>query len=365
MYQPLRLTLHARLTPRRSDVFIKAPLLACVQAALLLLALAAVLLTVLQVGDVDAVGGSSALFAVALLCVALRLNTLGQYRVSLTLTLGLAFAMPWAATLCAYAANSGELMLIPLMVLPVQLGLLFLPVRPVLLLSLAQVLAVLCLLSQTPSGSWRGGWWAVAFLLIVSLLCAAATHLIRSRVAMLDARQAAVSAARSRHGNAEEEPSSLPISAGQLDAALHSLTNAPDQPFGLLMIDLDYFRFINEAFGCLQGDDVRLRVADALAGAIGERDVLILCEGGSFAVLLSTANGSDTLSQAEALRQRVAEVWQPDSGGGRIILTASIGAAHYPENGNDPAAMLRAANFALTQARQEGCNRVAAAFPVG
>lgn len=365
MYNQFRQTQPARLISCKPDGLPLSSLLVYVQAALLLLSLAAFLLNSLSGSGGNVAGAPCTLASIALLCAALLLNASGCDIASLALTLGIAFALPWIAMLHAFTPNSGDFTSVPLMVLPVQLALLFLPVRFVLPISFVQVLATLCLFSQMPRGLQSGGWWVIAFVLMVSLLCVAVTQLIRKSPAWLGSGQVIAFAKRGMDQSGATEALSCPCGSRQLDDVLHSLISAPDPHFGLLMIDLDYFRFINEAFGYLCGNDVLQSVTDTLAESIREQDILIRGEGGSFAVLLAGVDKTGTLTQAEALRKRITDTDQPDWCDQPILLTASIGAAHYPENGNDSAAMLRAANFALAQAKQTGRNRVSAAFTVG
>ncbi|MCI2239858.1 bifunctional diguanylate cyclase/phosphodiesterase [Paenibacillus sp. TRM 82003] len=128
---------------------------------------------------------------------------------------------------------------------------------------------------------------------------------------------------------------------------------APGGPApGLLVVDLDRFRDVNDALGHDGGDDVlralagRLRAlapADAVVGRLG---------GDEFAVLVPDGAGAEDLA-----RRVVHSAGRPlDAGGLRVLLPASVGVALAPRHGSVAAALLRSAEAALHEAKRvRGC----------
>lgn len=131
---------------------------------------------------------------------------------------------------------------------------------------------------------------------------------------------------------------------------------------GVLLIDLDHFKRVNDGYGHLAGDMVLRAVADALKHAVRGHDMVGRYGGEEFAIVLPGLGVADVCSAAERVRAAVAElaVTVPDLDGDmRVIrgLTASAGAAVYPEHGMDRTSLLLAADAALYEAKTAGRDR--------
>jgi diguanylate cyclase (GGDEF)-like protein/PAS domain S-box-containing protein len=125
----------------------------------------------------------------------------------------------------------------------------------------------------------------------------------------------------------------------------------------LLMLDLDYFKYVNDTVGHQAGDDVILRVAELLARRMRETDVLARLGGDEFAVLLRKADAAAAELVARELLQALAE--EPIVVAGlRRATTASIGVAMFEGDltGED---VLVNADLAMYDAKEAGRDRVA------
>lgn len=130
------------------------------------------------------------------------------------------------------------------------------------------------------------------------------------------------------------------------------------KPLGLLMIDVDRFRSFNEEEGHAAGDQVLRLVADAIRSVLRPYDVVGRYGGEEFAALLPDADPARCATVAERIRQAVARVKHTTSVGRPRGVTVSIGCAAFPDNGEDAAMLLRAADAALYRAKRAGRNRV-------
>jgi len=135
---------------------------------------------------------------------------------------------------------------------------------------------------------------------------------------------------------------------------------------GVLLLDLDHFKRVNDGYGHLAGDMVLRAVADALRHAVRGHDMVGRYGGEEFAVVLPGLGVEDVRVAAERLRDAVAALAVPVfdlDGDERVIdgLTASVGAAVYPVHGADRTALLLAADAALYDAKTAGrdCTRLA------
>jgi diguanylate cyclase (GGDEF)-like protein len=130
--------------------------------------------------------------------------------------------------------------------------------------------------------------------------------------------------------------------------------------FSVLIFDLDNFKNVNDTLGHGTGDQVLAQFAALLSGSIREYDSVARWGGEEFLVICPD---TDT-HQAERLAQRLLEA-VPD--GCASVLpadwnqTASIGVASYPMHGENPTAVVNAADEALYQSKREGRNRATVA----
>ncbi len=131
------------------------------------------------------------------------------------------------------------------------------------------------------------------------------------------------------------------------------------RPLGLLMIDVDHFKRVNDTFGHVAGDHVLTKLASEIQTVLRVEDLLARYGGEEFAVLSrSGASSEEAPVLAERIRtsvERASFVFQD-----RVIpVTVSIGVATYPSTGIDlPAALISRADEALYKAKRLGRNRV-------
>jgi diguanylate cyclase (GGDEF)-like protein len=136
---------------------------------------------------------------------------------------------------------------------------------------------------------------------------------------------------------------------------------ATEERFGLLMLDLDEFKAVNDRLGHQAGDDVLRAVADAVRGACRDSDLVFRYGGDEFTVLCPGTDGGGALALAERIRAALAAlpVGRPRSG--IAAVSASIGVATYPEYGPTANEILLAADRACFVAKRRGRNQIATA----
>jgi diguanylate cyclase (GGDEF)-like protein len=148
------------------------------------------------------------------------------------------------------------------------------------------------------------------------------------------------------------------------EAAKNELSRATRQNtvFGVLMVDLDFFKKVNDTYGHLAGDEVLKGVARLLKDEIRDYDSAGRFGGEEFAVLIPDASASDIVATAERLRHRVTEleIMAPTENGEALIsgLSASIGVAIYPNSGTTLEQLMLTADSAVYTAKSNGRNQV-------
>lgn len=130
-----------------------------------------------------------------------------------------------------------------------------------------------------------------------------------------------------------------------------------ENPLGVLMLDLDHFKAVNDTHGHLVGDRLLRAVATTCRRVLREGDVLVRYGGEEFLVILPGAGADDVLEIGERLRRAVGETTVPEADQ-RIGVTLSVGAAQYRDEIDSPEALLASADAALYEAKEAGRDRV-------
>jgi diguanylate cyclase (GGDEF)-like protein len=127
----------------------------------------------------------------------------------------------------------------------------------------------------------------------------------------------------------------------------------------LLMVDVDYFKKYNDAYGHLEGDRVLEEIAGLLSDNIREVDTVARYGGEEFSIILTHTSTPEALQVAEKLCQIVSthsfkETKKMPEG----KITVSIGIANFPENAENIEELINHADIALYKAKNLGRNRV-------
>lgn len=128
------------------------------------------------------------------------------------------------------------------------------------------------------------------------------------------------------------------------EIARHARTR---RTFGVLVLDLDGFKLLNDRFGHLAGDDLLRDVAAALQGAIRDQDTLARMGGDEFCVLAPETSASGARTLATRATEAVGRV-----AAGIDALGASAGSDLFPTDGTSAVALLEAADERLLEAKR-------------
>lgn len=128
-------------------------------------------------------------------------------------------------------------------------------------------------------------------------------------------------------------------------------------PLSLLMLDIDFFKKINDVRGHEAGDAAIKRLAACALGVLREIDVMGRWGGEEFVILLPETDAPSAAEVAERLRAAVEESESPGADGS-ARLTVSIGYAAWTGSEKDVDALVRNADAALYRAKNSGRNRV-------
>jgi diguanylate cyclase (GGDEF)-like protein len=136
---------------------------------------------------------------------------------------------------------------------------------------------------------------------------------------------------------------------------------------GLLLVDLDHFKWVNDRYGHLVGDQVLRAVADAMRDVARDFDLCGRFGGEEFVVLLPETDLAGAIEVANRMCARIRELpleqLTAEPAVNEFRLSASIGVAAYPDAGRELDEVLLAADNAMFAAKDSGRDQVRAVMP--
>jgi diguanylate cyclase (GGDEF)-like protein len=151
----------------------------------------------------------------------------------------------------------------------------------------------------------------------------------------------------------------------KLSEAVFEARNKGDK-VSIFLFDIDHFKIYNDQNGHLVGDRLLRLLAKLVKDSVRSDDYFGRFGGEEFVLVMAGRTGSQAMSAAEVIRQRIeeypfeGEATQPN---GRV--TISGGVACFPDDADDSVELLRNADAALYEAKNSGRNRVFRAEPTG
>ncbi|WP_162551145.1 ABC transporter substrate binding protein [Paenibacillus tepidiphilus] len=121
----------------------------------------------------------------------------------------------------------------------------------------------------------------------------------------------------------------------------------------LFFLDIDNFKYINDTMGHSFGDELLVQVGERLLGLSNDSSRHFRFGGDEFVILFQNTGGlSEVIAYAESLVQGFREPFQLETS--TVHISASIGIAQYPENGNNAEELLKNADIAMYKAKDAG-----------
>ncbi len=125
---------------------------------------------------------------------------------------------------------------------------------------------------------------------------------------------------------------------------------------GVLFLDLDNFKAVNDQYGHQAGDQLLIKVSNTLKSCLRDSDILCRWGGDEFIIgLPSSKNGEGVVNVAEKICGAVQRCIDEESE--EFHVSVSIGIAISPTHGNDPDRLIRNADIAMYRAKRAGKNR--------
>jgi len=136
----------------------------------------------------------------------------------------------------------------------------------------------------------------------------------------------------------------------RIEYQLHS-SQRQQQPFTLFVMDLDYFKEINDTLGHAIGDQLLINASQRMLELIRNSDTLARLGGDEFAVLLPNTDKHHSHKMAEAIINQISHPFKIDNE--KVTVSISIGIVSYPEDASDRDTLLQYADMAMYTAKRK------------
>ncbi len=128
------------------------------------------------------------------------------------------------------------------------------------------------------------------------------------------------------------------------------------RPVSIIILDVDFFKQFNDTYGHKVGDLFLIELANLLTNSTRKGDIVCRYGGEEFLIILPGAPASMAIERAEMIRAKVDRELKIEHNDEWLPITISLGTAAFPDNGNSPEKVMKAADDALYKAKEHGRN---------
>jgi len=143
-----------------------------------------------------------------------------------------------------------------------------------------------------------------------------------------------------------------------IDTVVSRQAQRQKETYSILMLDVDFFKMVNDTYGHDIGDQVIVEIGKVLKNSIRESDLAIRYGGEEFVVLLHNADNEGTMRVAKKIHSEFANIIFDVGNGETIQKTMSIGISKFPIDGDSIWKCIKFADTALYVAKTTGRNKI-------
>jgi diguanylate cyclase (GGDEF)-like protein/PAS domain S-box-containing protein len=170
-----------------------------------------------------------------------------------------------------------------------------------------------------------------------------------------DITERKVSEEKAQYQNYHDSLTDLPNRNYFTERMATLIADKADRLFGMMIIDLDRFKMINESLGHSIGDRLIQEVSLRLASCLDDTDMLARLGGDEYGIILSAITREEEVGQAcSRILESLKPAFRLDAN--EMYITPSIGISIYPYDGGDVSTLLKNADSALYRAKEMGRN---------
>jgi len=305
------------------------------------------------------------MIAVFVFIIAFIFNRTGHYHLAALLTILGAIAAPWGSAIVDPVILEGDLIPLNFVTIPVLLSSLLLPPLITALIAGSQLAAlayVHTLIPVTANINWVS---FITFIIVIEAISILASFIVQRDLKQIadQKRLLVLSEEKLREQSIRDYLTGL-YNRRYLDETLNREIRRAERAgfqIGIIMLDIDHFKILNDKFGHAAGDDVLQEIASLMKARIRYADIVCRYGGEEFVVVMPEASLHITVQRAETLREDVSELDLQYDGQDLGKITISSGVAVFPTHGATAEAVMESADSALYDAKHSGRDRVVVA----
>ena len=295
---------------------------------------------------------------VVLLMFAYGLNCTGYYNLSASLLIASAAIIPWVSLLFDLSILQGDIIPLVYVTFSVVLSSIFFPTYVTFALAVLQFTGTVLTLLYSPIDASLNWISLLAFIFLTSIFSILANSIIQRDMKQVEsqAHQLALNEIHLQELSVRDYLTNL-FNRRYLEESLERETQRAARKqgsLGIIMLDVDHFKHINDNLGHATGDTVLREVGKFLANQIRQSDIACRYGGDEFALILPDTSLEVTMERAEQLKNGIKNLNLP------VVVTFSLGISVFPDDGSDGETLLKSADIALYRAKHHGGNRVIA-----
>lgn len=283
------------------------------------------------------------------------LNRAGRYRVSALLLVVSAALTPWASLMFDSSILQGDFVPLIYLTFSVLLSSILLPTSITILVATVQfagVTLVLLFSSATSAFNWFS---FLAYVFLTSVFSILANSIIQRNMREIESQthQLTLNERRLQDLSIRDYLTNL-FNRRYLEETLEreiQRAARTQHPLGVIMLDIDHFKRINDTLGHAAGDRVLQEFGEFLAEQIRPSDIACRYGGDEFVLILPDTSRDVAMERAEHLRENVKQLAIKHENG--ITITISQGVAVFPQDGSTGEMILKSADAALYRVKHE------------
>jgi diguanylate cyclase (GGDEF)-like protein len=289
-------------------------------------------------------------------------NCRGYYYLSAALLVASAVAAPWTSLLFDRSILQGDIIPLTYVIFSIFLSGIFLPTYATIGLAVLQIIGLILAMLLIPADASLNWISLLIFVFLISGFSILANYIIQRDIRQISdqAHQLTLSEARLQELSIRDHLTHL-FNRRYLEETLEreiKRAARAQNPVGVIMLDVDHFKNINDTLGHATGDDVLQKMGEFLAGQVRKSDVACRYGGDEFVLVLPNTSLETTRERAEQLRCEVKTFFRERGVPASGDVSISLGVAVFPDDGPAGEAVLKAADVALLSAKRAGSDRV-------
>jgi len=345
--------------------------------ALILLAMLVFTILVLVVVFVTNAPGSSRrvqytfliLVMIIFFSFAYRINHTGHYSIAVSMLLFCALLGPWGSLVLDPEVLQGDFVPLTYVLIPVLLSSIL--VHPAITIGIAffQISVLLLIPTFTPVSATINWVSFLIFVFLTSILSILSNIISRQDLDEIDRQTHLLiqSESKMRELSIRDHITNL-FNRRYMDETLErEILRAKRQkiPVGIMIMDIDCFKQYNDTLGHEAGDILLKEFAILLSSHVRDADIACRFGGDEFVLVMPGASQMITLNRAEVICKHVRNMKFCYMDKIQSDVTVSIGVSSFPKYGSTGEMILKSADTALFQAKEQGRDRVVGVAPLG